>query len=324
MADDRWTETSDQSLQGTVYEAITSFQLTAQLSSLQHAQMRQHLAEHLAEALSHAGYAQRAEVLRKAADVVRDHPEAQDEHLGGMDRAAEVLRRMAGAAGEDTRKDEPTRGAVSEVRREGFRTSGLPLATPCTTCPHPLNWHTTGGVRTACQVGRCGCQEFTPLGAHEWLLAQLEQARSIAVRLEQENARLSAEQQTLAARATRVAESHQRFIEDHPDPGAEALCAQYELAQTLVRIEEKSQPEPGAEPEVPWVTARHVLWTFSEDGGMRPGSFTQQLIDTCARADVMQLARLAQAYPAEAHAVHLAKNTEDGIARLQAIAGSVA
>ncbi|MEU9498193.1 hypothetical protein [Streptomyces sp. NPDC048196] len=128
----------------------------------------------------------------------------------------------------------------------------------------------------------------------------------------------------LAGQARRVAESHQRFIEEHADPSAEALCAQYELAQTLVRGEEPNQPEPGAEPEVPWATACHVLWMFGEDGGMRPGSFTEQLINTCARADVMQLARLAQAYPAEAHAVHLAKNTEDGITRLRTIAGGAA
>ncbi|MGW7247750.1 hypothetical protein [Streptomyces decoyicus] len=128
----------------------------------------------------------------------------------------------------------------------------------------------------------------------------------------------------LAARARRVAESHQRFIEDHQDPGTEALCAQYELAQTLVRSEGAGQPKPVAEPDIPWATARHVLWMFGEDGGMRPGSFTEQLINTCARADVTHLARLGQAYPAEAHAVHLAKNTEDGITRLQTIAGGVA
>ncbi|MFI2184564.1 hypothetical protein [Streptomyces sioyaensis] len=48
---------SDRDLQGTLYDAINAFQLTAQLSSLQHAQMRQYVAEHLAEALSRAGYA---------------------------------------------------------------------------------------------------------------------------------------------------------------------------------------------------------------------------------------------------------------------------
>lgn len=128
----------------------------------------------------------------------------------------------------------------------------------------------------------------------------------------------------LADRAHRVAASHQRFIEEHADPGTEALGAQYELAHALIAIEEQSRPEPGAEPDIPWATARHVLWMFGEDGGMRPGSFTEQLINTCARADVTHLARLRQAYPAEAHAVHLAKNTEDGITRLQTIAGGVA
>ncbi|MCR8574732.1 hypothetical protein [Streptomyces sp. Isolate_219] len=128
----------------------------------------------------------------------------------------------------------------------------------------------------------------------------------------------------LADRARRVAESHQRFIEDHADPGTEALGAQYELAHALIATEGQGRPEPDAEPDIPWATARHVLWMFGEDGGMRPGSFTQQLIDTCARADVTHLARLGQAYPTEAHAVHLVKNTEDGITRLQAIAGGAA
>lgn len=40
----------------------------------------------------------RAQALDEAADAVSAHQEAQDEHMGGMDRAAEVLRRMADEA----------------------------------------------------------------------------------------------------------------------------------------------------------------------------------------------------------------------------------
>lgn len=58
------------------------------------------------------------------------------------------------------------------TRREGFDASRLPLATPCAGCRHPLNWHTTGGARTACQAGRCGCQEFTATQCpHVWVTA---------------------------------------------------------------------------------------------------------------------------------------------------------
>jgi hypothetical protein len=39
-------------LESRIYEALVTFQATAQWSTLQHAQMRQHLAEHLAQALT--------------------------------------------------------------------------------------------------------------------------------------------------------------------------------------------------------------------------------------------------------------------------------
>lgn len=43
---------TEQQLTGAICDAITAFQLTAQYASLQHAQMRQYLAEHLAAALA--------------------------------------------------------------------------------------------------------------------------------------------------------------------------------------------------------------------------------------------------------------------------------
>jgi hypothetical protein len=46
--------TTSQPLTAVIYDSITEFQRTAHYSSLQHAQMRQYLAEHLAEALSAA------------------------------------------------------------------------------------------------------------------------------------------------------------------------------------------------------------------------------------------------------------------------------
>lgn len=48
-------------------------------------------------------------------------------------------------------------------------------------------------------------------------------------------AELEAKQAELAARASRVAVSHELFIQDHGDPGVEALGAQYELINWLAR-----------------------------------------------------------------------------------------
>ncbi|HEY6116120.1 MAG TPA: hypothetical protein VI172_09200 [Candidatus Dormibacteraeota bacterium] len=73
-------------------------------------------------------------------------------------------------------------------------------------------------------------------------------------------------------------------------------------------------------PTIPPETARHVLWTFACDGGYQPGSFTQKLLELLAAADVVNTARLATAFPAEAEAVRMAKGDRDGIAKLTAIA----
>jgi hypothetical protein len=71
---------------------------------------------------------------------------------------------------------------------------------------------------------------------------------------------------------------------------------------------------------IPAETARHVLWTFACGGGYQPGSFTQKLLELLAAADVVNTARLAVAFPAEAEAVRMAQNDRDGIAKLTAIA----
>jgi hypothetical protein len=71
---------------------------------------------------------------------------------------------------------------------------------------------------------------------------------------------------------------------------------------------------------IPIETARHVLWVFGSEGGYRPGSFTQRLLELLAHADAVNAAKLAQAFPAEAAAVQLAQYDENGIAQLSAIA----
>lgn len=73
-------------------------------------------------------------------------------------------------------------------------------------------------------------------------------------------------------------------------------------------------------PTIPMETARHVLWLFGREGGYRPGSFTQRLLELIAHADRTNAAKLAREYPAEAAAVSLAQHDEDGIAKLSRVA----
>ncbi|MFE2324651.1 hypothetical protein ACFXD5_12150 [Streptomyces sp. NPDC059385] len=72
-------------------------------------------------------------------------------------------------------------------------------------------------------------------------------------------------------------------------------------------------------PTIPAETARHVLAVFGH-GGVRPGRFGEQLISLIAGADLQNMARLADAFPAETEAVRMAQYDNDGIAKLQAIA----
>lgn len=70
-------------------------------------------------------------------------------------------------------------------------------------------------------------------------------------------------------------------------------------------------------------TARHVLWTFGHQGGYRPGTYHQKLLDLLAYAPPVELAKLAQVYPSEAEAVRIAKYDEDGTEKLKRAAGLV-
>jgi len=69
-------------------------------------------------------------------------------------------------------------------------------------------------------------------------------------------------------------------------------------------------------------TARHVLWMFGTEGGYRPGTFTQKLLELLAYADPENTAKLAVAFPAEAEAVRIAKYERDGAEQLLRIAGA--
>ena len=76
---------------------------------------------------------------------------------------------------------------------------------------------------------------------------------------------------------------------------------------------------PPNSPEISVELANHVLFHFGQ-GGYRPGSFTEQLLNTFAAADPMRAAQLREAFPAHGWAMHLAQNTEQGIAQLRVIA----
>ncbi|MPY47074.1 hypothetical protein [Streptomyces acidicola] len=76
-------------------------------------------------------------------------------------------------------------------------------------------------------------------------------------------------------------------------------------------------------PTIPTETARHVLWTFGHRGGYQPGTYHQKLLDLLAYAPPVEVAKLAQIYPAEAEAVRMAKYDEDGIDKLKRAAGLV-
>ncbi|MEV8474892.1 hypothetical protein [Streptomyces sp. NPDC051173] len=76
-------------------------------------------------------------------------------------------------------------------------------------------------------------------------------------------------------------------------------------------------------PTIPVETARHVLWHFGQDGGSQPGIFTQHLMHTIATADVVNTAKLADAYPDYTAAIVAAKLDPDGITHLQKIAAGL-
>jgi histidinol-phosphate/aromatic aminotransferase/cobyric acid decarboxylase-like protein len=63
--------------------------------------------------------------------------------------------------------------------------------------------------------------------------------------------------------------------------------------------------------------ARHVAWHFSIPGGMRPGSFTETLIELIVRADPMNYTRLRMVYPTYAMYIFMAQETEVGAIELQ-------
>ncbi len=77
------------------------------------------------------------------------------------------------------------------------------------------------------------------------------------------------------------------------------------------------------EAEVTSEVAAHVLWHRGATGGAEPGAFTEHLMMALAHADRDNQLRLSVVFPAYARAMYWAAHTEDGIARLQDIAGGL-
>ncbi|MEV5854720.1 hypothetical protein [Streptomyces anulatus] len=115
------------------------------------------------------------------------------------------------------------------------------------------------------------------------LRSQLEQARRIAVTLEQENAELTSQLTELASRAHEVARTHQLFIEDHPDPGSNALGAQYLLVNTLA-----SSPRHEDLPLNPVETALRLVLAELEqfEYDVTPQQIAEVIADALPRDDM--------------------------------------
>lgn len=74
-------------------------------------------------------------------------------------------------------------------------------------------------------------------------------------------------------------------------------------------------------PVIPLETARHVLWFYGHEGGIQPGTFTENLITAIDSADMDNTAALANAFPSLVAAVIAAKHDPNGIKALQRAAG---
>lgn len=69
-----------------------------------------------------------------------------------------------------------------------------------------------------------------------------------------------------------------------------------------------------------WEEANQVLHYFRSTEGFPAGSFTEHLIQTMARADSINLAKLTAVFPDLGRAVYLAQYDPEGIAILREIA----
>jgi hypothetical protein len=73
-------------------------------------------------------------------------------------------------------------------------------------------------------------------------------------------------------------------------------------------------------PTIPADVAAHVLWHYGREGGLKPGSFTRQLLVTIDAADPGNKDRLAAGFPAYVAAVTAIQYDPDGAAHLRDLA----
>lgn len=73
-------------------------------------------------------------------------------------------------------------------------------------------------------------------------------------------------------------------------------------------------------PMIPADVAAHVLWHYGHDGGLKPGSFTRQLLVTIDAADLPNRDRLAAGFPAYVAAVTAIQYDPVGVAHLRDLA----
>ena len=104
---------------------------------------------------------------------------------------------------------------------------------------------------------------------------------------------------------------------DSPTPYFEGMVNLSALAESALSTFSLSSAD-----DITQDDAQHVLWYFRGGEGYRPGSFTESLISTMAKADNSNLTLLMLAYPGLCAAVSLAKNSPTGIETLRRIANS--
>lgn len=73
-------------------------------------------------------------------------------------------------------------------------------------------------------------------------------------------------------------------------------------------------------PAIPADVAAHVLWHYGREGGLKPGSFTRQLLAAIDAADPSNKDRLAAGFPGYVAAVTAIQYDPDGVAHLRDLA----
>lgn len=105
-------------------------------------------------------------------------------------------------------------------------------------------------------------------------------------------------------------------------PSFAAVARAADLAMSALKLRDQGTAAPEQEPGS---IAHHVLWQFGDlEHGLRPGSFTEALLELCARSDPGNRRRLAHAFPLHVAFVEIAQTMDDGMAILRDFAREAA